>query len=136
MAVSTDSKFNFYYLHRGKHNEKIIKIVNSINCMFLYFSNSCLGGKNTDILITGYTSDGVYYEVYGNGEVPNSNIRGTISVTRKIIYEGRVTPPSTIDWTEMINGTKYIGTIELDYYMYTVATNRTTAYYDGLLTNE
>lgn len=55
----------------------------------------------------------------------------SISVTREIIYNGKVTPAKTISMTEEHNGIMYSGTLTLRSCMY--VNNQTVATYSGTL---
>ena len=86
-----------------------------------------------DYLRNGYTSEGIYYEVFG--EQINPNIKGIISVERQIIYNGKITPTSTLEWKEEIDGVSYSGTLKLVFYTYNTTQNTTIAWYSGTLAN-
>lgn len=88
---------------------------------------------NEDYLRNGYTNEGIYYEVFG--EQINPNIKGVISVERQIVYSGKITPNSTLEWREEIDGISYHGTLNLVFYTYNKTQNTTTAWYSGTLAN-
>ena len=73
------------------------------------------------LIASGYTEDGIYYE-----------IRGEISLSREVTYEGKVSPPRQTFWRESISGTAYTGTLTLVYSRY--INNKTIAIYEGTLT--
>lgn len=82
----------------------------------------------------GYTSEGIYYEVY-DIETNTAQERAagdTIDVIREVRFNGIITPPSTQTWQESISGTFYTGTLKL--YRCSYDNNTTIAYYRGTLT--
>ncbi|MBO5336461.1 MAG: hypothetical protein J6A94_04930 [Lachnospiraceae bacterium] len=85
----------------------------------------------------GYTTEGVYYEVFAVDEMESNEI--TIrsigkSVTREVIYSGIVIPSKKLSWSEKIDGANYSGTLTLSGYSHT--TNNTVATYRGTLYKE
>lgn len=82
----------------------------------------------------GFTSEGIYYEVYNiETNVTQERAAGdTIDVIREFRFEGIIVPPSTQNWAEQINGTSYSGTLKL--YRCSYDNNNTIAYYRGTLT--
>lgn len=82
----------------------------------------------------GYTSEGIYYEVYDiETNVAQERAAGdTIDVIREFRFEGIIIPPSTRNWSEQVNGTSYSGTLKL--YRCSYDNNTTIAYYQGTLT--
>ena len=86
------------------------------------------------LLGTGYTEDGVYYEVYGEQNEVNVNARVSVNVERTVVYVGEVMPPSTMNWSEKMSNIYMSGTLYLRSYIYNAKTNRTTAIYEGTLT--
>ncbi len=85
----------------------------------------------------GYTSEGIYYEIYINENLENKEISmcGTsIYVTREVVYSGIVTPQKTISWREKISGTYYSGTLSICKFGYT--STQTEATYSGTLYEE
>ena len=87
------------------------------------------------LLGSGYTEDGIYYEVYGEPVSGNPGSRANLYVERSVTFVGEVYPPETLDWQEVINGVEWVGYLTLDYFYYVRSTNRTTAHYYGTLTN-
>lgn len=86
-----------------------------------------------DTLITsGYTDEGFYYTAYDALYVINSD--NSISVSKRLIYDGNITPPIQISWQERINGVSYSGILYLASYTYKPSTGTTTAEYYGTLT--
>lgn len=99
---------------------------------FILGTNVC-AQENSMMISNGYTENGIYYEVYGT--LPNTNLRGTIEVSREIIYNGKIKPSATITWTENIDGIKYSGTLTLKKFLYNATSNKTIATYSGILNN-
>lgn len=86
-------------------------------------------------LASGYTEDGIYYEVYGEKATINPNTRHDIHVERTVSFTGKIFPPQTLDWLEEINGMDYVGTLTLTSFYYDVAANKTTGFYEGIIRN-
>ena len=86
------------------------------------------------LLGTGYTDDGVYYEVYGEPHTVNINARVSVDVERTVVYVGEVMPPATMNWSEKMSNIYMSGTLYLRSYIYNASTNRTTTIYEGTLT--
>lgn len=80
-------------------------------------------------ITSGYTDDGIYYEVYGQTSVQSRS--DSISVARQVVYEGRVNPEKQIFWQETIDGVAYTGTLKLAQIIY--GKNKTIAVYEGIL---
>lgn len=62
----------------------------------------------------GYTSEGIYYEVYVAEDLAENDIvlcGASVSVTREVIYSGVVKPQTEISWREKINGSYYSGVL-------------------------
>lgn len=91
--------------------------------------------ENMVLLDSGYTEDGVYYEVFGEPINVNVGARVLLDVDRTVVYVGEVFPPETMEWTEKISGVEMSGTLYLQSFLYNARTNRTTAYYSGTLSN-
>ena len=88
---------------------------------------------NGMLITTGYTENGVYYEIYGeNTYIQRSGI--SLLITREVVYTGYTTPPREIPWQERINNLTYIGTLYLSSTSYNPKTNKTTATYQGIVT--
>lgn len=79
----------------------------------------------------GYTEDNIRYEVYGTAFVQLTS--SSISVSRKVTYDGLYIPSKQIFWKEEINGTSYSGTLTLKRQSYDAELNKTTATYEGIL---
>lgn len=79
---------------------------------------------------SGYTQDGIYFEVFTtdnqDGYIINSSIT-TIYVT----YDGYTYPSPTYYYTKTSNGIRYAGVLNLQ--SYTQADGKTTAKYSGYL---
>jgi len=82
------------------------------------------------MITSGYTEEGVYYEVYGDICTPRSN---SMDVTREVVFNGDVTPAYQISWEERMGGYSFKGTLYLTEYKYNKKSNQTTAYYEGTL---
>ena len=85
----------------------------------------------------GYTSEGIYYEVYVAEDLAENDIvlcGASVSVTREVIYSGVVKPQTEISWREKINGSYYSGVLTISKYSYT--TSQTVATYTGVLYKE
>ncbi len=80
-------------------------------------------------IASGYTEDGIYYEVYGTQNVTRA--LESIFVTRTVVFEGIVQPDSTMYWKEYINGDAYAGTLRL--VEFSSSLGQTTAVYEGAL---
>lgn len=83
------------------------------------------------LIQTGYTEDGLPYQVYGTILSISAN---SVTVTRTIVYEGYIIPESSLFWTEVIDNEKYTGTLYLFNMSYDKSKNETTATYQGTLT--
>ena len=77
----------------------------------------------------GYTSEGIYYEVYVAEDLAENDI-----VLWEVIYSGVVKPQKEISWREKINGSYYSGVLTISKYSYT--TSQTVATYTGVLYKE
>ena len=85
----------------------------------------------------GYTSEGIYYEVYVAEDLAENDIvlcGASVSVTREVIYSGVVKPQTEISWREKINGNYYSGVLTISKYSYTIS--QTVATYTGVLYKE
>ena len=78
----------------------------------------------------GITEEGISYQVYGETLSTTSN---SVTVTRSIVYNGNVSPSTSLSWTENIDGYTYSGTLRLTRSTYNESTNKTTAVYYGTL---
>ena len=81
---------------------------------------------------SGYTEDGIYYEVHGEPPAQYRSI--SQEVTRQVTYEGKVNPPQQLYWEEQIYGITYTGNLQLVNLVY--GNNQTTAYYKGVINNK
>ena len=84
---------------------------------------------HSPLITTGYTSEGIYYEVHGDTSLPQRS--DSIFVTRQVTYDGDITPEQQISWTESIGGVTYTGTLNLHHSYY--RNHKTTAGYRGTL---
>lgn len=86
-------------------------------------------------LESGYTEEGIYYEIYEVESVSENDIRssatGGVEITREVIYYGIVTPPRNINHSSTINGMVYYGTLNL--YKIVTGDDKTYAYYSGTI---
>lgn len=81
---------------------------------------------------SGYTEEGIYYEVYVNTDIANFTTYTTrVPYSIYLSFYGYVYPNPTIYYAETLNGIKYVGTLELQNYYH--ADGITTAYYEGTL---
>lgn len=87
---------------------------------------------NETMIVSGYTEEGIYYEVYGT--LYNRSSSDSITVTRNIVYDSNITPNTQISWKEKINNVSYSGILRLLNYNYDAPSNKTTAIYYGTLT--
>ncbi|QHQ62848.1 hypothetical protein Ana3638_20400 [Anaerocolumna sedimenticola] len=94
-------------------------------------------GKLVD---TGYTEDGIYYEVYetptfSNNSGMSTNSVITVHVTRKVVYYAIMEEwelPESISWSEKLDSyTTIRGTLYLDSFVYDYDEGTTTATYEG-----
>jgi len=111
-----------------------------INCMAkspssLDFCEAQTEATNLPFISSGYTEDGVYYEVYGEEITANPNTRLSIEIERTVVFTGRIFPPQTLDWVEIIGLYEYKGTLNLTSFYYDAANNKTTGIYSGIVTN-
>lgn len=81
---------------------------------------------------SGYTEDGVYYEVHGETLSQYRSI--SQKVTRQVTYEGEINPPRQLSWEETIHGITYSGTLQLIGLVYTKG--QTVASYSGTITSK
>lgn len=79
---------------------------------------------------SGYTEEGIYYEVYGEALTQYRSI--SQDITRQVTYEGKITPPYQLYWEETIHGITYTGTLQLKKLVY--MNNQTIASYSGVIT--
>ena len=87
------------------------------------------------IMITsGYTAEGIYYEVYDEMPALVQRSGAGMNVSRTVIYYGKITPEREISWRETINGIQYTGILHLAKSDYDPVENKTTAVYRGTLT--
>lgn len=95
-----------------------------------------VSANDQHFIMSGHTDSGIYYEVYGVSDSTVYSNRNTVAVERKVVFYGRVTPDTTINWSEKIGNKTYSGTLNLYSYNYSVAEQVTTAYYRGNLSSE
>lgn len=114
--------------------KKLLRTILLIISIIIIIPLTVYAQDDGSLLMSGYTTDGIFYEVFG--EELTLNARGNISVDRQIVYNGKVTPPATLVWVEEISGVTYSGTLKLKFYTYSVEENKTTACYTGVLANE
>ena len=88
--------------------------------------------KENCILTNGYSDEGIYYKVETISNVLLAN--DSIFITRKITYDGQISPSLQLSWHEAINGVTYSGTLYLTNFSYNPSTNQTIATYQGTLT--
>lgn len=89
----------------------------------------CHDKEAGEFLASGYTEEGIYYEVYGTRSVTRA--MESIFVTRTVVYEGTVQPDTTLYWKEYINGEAYAGTLAL--VKFDCSLGQTKAIYEGTL---
>ena len=90
--------------------------------------------KEASTIITGYTENGIYYEVVTLEEHIDTYMttRGkALNVTKEFTYNGIITPSSTISWTESSGSITYSGILNLQSFYYN--NNKTVATYKGTL---
>ena len=83
------------------------------------------------LIIISVCSFAIWYHNFARQTV---NADDTITVTRTIVYEGKVNVPTSRWWSETIDGITYSGTLYLLFDDYDAAGNQTTAVYNGTLT--
>lgn len=81
---------------------------------------------------SGYTENGIYYEVHGESLAQCRSISQT--VTRQVTYQGEVNPPQQLYWEETSHGITYAGTLQLVDLVY--MNNQTIASYTGVITSK
>ena len=122
---------------------KQLLILVTMLCMLAFPLNAFASESHNDtyavsesmlLLGTGYTDDGVYYEVYGEPYTGNINARVSVNVERTVVFVGDVFPPETMNWREFMSDLEMRGTLYLRSFIYNASTNRTTAIYEGTLT--
>ncbi len=115
------------------------KIFSYIICLYLILNMSMtVSAQETWHKVgDGYTTDGIYYEVFVIDNLENESIsmcNTSITVTREIRFSGEITPPRELSLNETIKGVNYSGTVKLKNYSYvsgiTVATYTGTLYAD------
>ena len=79
--------------------------------------------------MSGYAEEGIFYEV-GEEKILRA-LGNSITVERKVRYEGKVIPNRTLQWTEKIGSYTYSGTLSLAKFAY--LNGVTTATYQGTL---
>ncbi len=101
----------------------------TIVLLSLSFHTYAAESPHSPLIATGYTSEGIYYEVHGDTSLPYRSDH--ITVTRQVTYDGKVTPEQQISWTESIGGVTYTGTLNL--FQSSYRNNKTIAGYRGTL---
>ena len=81
-------------------------------------------------IYSGYTQDGIYFEVFTTDK-PDSYVINSTITTIYITYDGYAYPSPTYYYTKTSNGIKYAGVLNLQ--SYTQADGKTTAKYSGSL---
>lgn len=103
---------------------------------FLLLSQPVLAMNETPIA-DGYTEGGTYYTVYEvDTEYPSTSTYATtksVVVSRKLVFAGKIVPPSTKEYVESINDIVYVGTLKLA--SFTFEDDSTIALYTGTLTS-
>lgn len=79
--------------------------------------------------VSGYTEEGIFYEI-GEAKILRAS-ENSITVERKVRYEGKVIPNRKLQWTEKIGNYTYSGTLSLAKSAY--LNGITTATYQGTL---
>ncbi len=89
-------------------------------------------------IYTGYTEDGIYYEVYEEAAYDNHAVifSDEIRITRTVEYNGNIVPPRSFAYSETIKGTPYSGTLSIKSYKYNRNTGKTIAKYSGVIKKE
>ena len=91
--------------------------------------------SNSNTLVgSGYTNEGIYFEVYCINDETFLSRAASITVTREIIYEGIISPPAQLDWNETISGINYSGTLKIQSFRY--SNEKTIATYKGILVSQ
>ncbi len=93
--------------------------------------------ENAQKVGEGYTSEGVYYEVYKLENITPDEISidaSGIKVTRQLAFQGCVIPSKEIFWRESVNEVFYCGMLTLSGYSYN--SSQTIATYSGTLYKE
>ena len=120
-----------------KINKK--NVINLLAIMIIVSSTLNVYAKEEGLVSvkSGYTDEGIYYEVYETMTIVNSSTRSSsVYVERTIEYNSStVIPPNIMDWTEKIAGVTYSGTLSLKSYVRDFNYNATKANYKGYLYN-
>ncbi len=112
---------------------KKICIITLSFCLILFFPLSVHASEQPPHLSTnGYTKENVHYEVQGAFYIRLA--ANSIFVSREVTYNGKVIPSRQIDWQEKVGDVSYSGTLTLKKSTYSVATQKTIASYEGILT--
>lgn len=114
----------------------LLSLVLILSSTLVVYANEAEKG----FLYSGYTTEGVYYEVYET--VTEYTIdelrtaRASMYVERSVVYTGTdIVPPRTVDWEEVIGGVTYKGTLSLFSVKNDYVNNKTTCKYVGYLSN-
>ncbi len=109
------------------------KLLSAFLLSFVLLASSITMMAQDSASRSGYTEDGIYYEVYF--VIPEKDVDfcadGVEHVMVKRTYDSIIVPPSTLDWEEEIDGELYSGTLKLQSYVF--QGNKTIATYYGAL---
>ena len=118
--------------------QKIQRRINQllfIFIIFLMFGESVRAFEvPARLMYSGYTAEGIYFEVYEVCHEMSPMSADEIEAFVRIEYSGIVQPPTTYEYTKMINGERYSGTLCL--YRIETTNGTTYAYYKGTLHHE
>ena len=98
--------------------------------LFSYPLNISAQDISSSLVTYGITEEGISYQMYGEILSTTAN---SITVTKRIVYNGEITPSASLSWTEKIDGISYSGTLRLMSFNYDPSTNQTTTTYYGTL---
>lgn len=104
--------------------------------LFFFFPLTAKAEAQDNKISDGYTSEGIYYEIYEiDTDYCESNSRAigdSIIVTREFLYYGIVSPPTQKYYYETISSSTYAGTLSLSSFYF--KNGNTYATYTGTLT--
>lgn len=123
-----------------------MKLIKTIMCFLLLacvFSPTISASASTATEITketikieeGYTPGGVYYEVYDEYTYESLN-RTLLSkeVSRRVVYySATIDYPTSISWTETIDGLSYSGTLKYTVMVRNPEKDTTSVWYNGII---
>ena len=107
-----------------------------LTVVLLFFHYSCPVHAQTSIqtarifVESGYTNDGVYFEVYDMIKEMQSNSSSKY-ITQEIVYNTILTPNDTLTCSRIYDGVTYSGTLGL--YKYQWTSGKTHAFYQGYI---